>query len=241
MKTDSSQDAWAKVAGVSVSPGDILLELKAGEGISLLESLGIRRALAARAEAEGLTVADKDVEEALVDFFVERDLYEEDQISRWLETSRLTRKSVRQYIRINLLAKRLEDSLAPEDAVQQRFQQNQPDYAEAKVEVTARENEGAARELMVAIREGEIPWPGGERRQLLRKEAPEEIAGALFSAEIGELVGPLEADDGTFEVWRLTGRTDAELTEDLQDRIREELIQEETDRMLCQNPVSFLK
>ena len=50
--------------------------------------------------------------------------------------------------------------------------------------------EGAARELILSVSEGEHAWTGGQPRHLLRADVPEELAGALFAAQPGELIGP---------------------------------------------------
>ncbi len=70
--------------------------------------------------------------------------------------------------------------------------------------------------------------------------APEEIAAQLFAAEEGEMLGPVEADDGTYEVYCVRGRADSRLDPDLHETIRDELLEEALAPALARDPLTFL-
>jgi len=228
------------MAGIELRPADFLLELKAGEARSLALDIGVRLALAKRAQEEGVVVSRSEIAEALADLYGEHELFEEPEIRRWLKDANLTDAEARAWVRQKLLADRCKDKLAPKDEIDKRFQQNRANYSVAQIEIATCKTEGAARELIISVRERESEWPGGESRELSRAQAPGEIAAALFAAGPGTLHGPLDGDDG-FEVWRLVKHGEAELDDDLRGQIREEMAQESIQLMLAKDPVKLLR
>ena len=230
---------WAHLAGAELMAEDFLREMKAGEGADLLYALGVRRALARLAEAEGIRIPKTDIEDGLTEFFADKDLIERGSAAAWLKSRCLSKDDVRLIVRERRLVERLKEKRVPPEAVEKRFAERRTDYARASANVVTSSTEGAARELMLSVREGEMPWPGGEIRELTRAEAPEEIAAAFFAGEPKEIFGPFEAEEG-YEVWRLDERSDAVLDDDLRERIREQLFNESVDAMLRQTPLEFI-
>lgn len=236
----AKEPPWMSLAGIVLGPDDFLLELKAGEARLVASGIGVRLALAKRAQDEGISVSRGEITEALAEFYGEHELFEESEIKSWLKQANLTDAAVRVLVRQQLLADRCKDKLAPQAAIDRRFQQNRANYSVAHIEAAACRTEGTARELIISVRERELEWPGGESRELSRAETPEEIAAALFSSEPGSLHGPLDGDDG-FEVWRLVKHQESKLDDDLSGQIREEIVQEAVQLMLAKDPVKFLR
>lgn len=231
---------WVRAAGISISDEDVLRELKTGAWTVLLDALVRRKCAAAQAIREGIEVSDADVEEALGNFYLERDLLEDAQASAWRTAVRLDEAALRLVLREECLVRRLQERLAPDAVVEERFRANPLSYARIDVEVFVFPAEGPARELMLAVREGEVEAGPGEARRLTLAQAPPDIAAPLFAADAGELLGPVEVDDGTHEVYRVMRRAEGRLDETLRDAIREELLQEGLTPALARDPASFL-
>lgn len=243
MATDkkNSQDGWITGGGIAIGPVTILLELKLGGGADFLMSLITRKIAVALATRNKITLTDDELDEALTTFYSDRDLFEDAQITGWLASRLLDEAAVREYVRETALVERARATLITDDAVRDRFASDRYDYTNAEVEVFAFATAGEAKEFMLAVREKEAEATDGEHREMLRRDAPEEIAAALFSSDPGELVGPVETDDGGFEVFVLGSRTEAELDEALSDQIRGEMFRQLIDAELIRAPLKFLK
>jgi hypothetical protein len=230
---------WLSGAGIDVTDETFLLELKTGPWGDVTEGLLRRKAGAARAAEEGIDVPKEEVDEALAEFYAERDRLEDAQAAAWRREHHVEEEDLRGLLREECLVRRLRERLAPDEVVERRFRANPLSYARVEVEVFTRPTEGAARELMLAVREGEIGPGAVERRRLAPASAPEEIAGQLFNAREGEMLGPVEAEDGSHEVYRVTGRAASHLDEALRDAIRDEILEEALAPAFSRNPVSF--
>lgn len=234
----SSKETLVDVAGVGITAGDILLETKLADGLSFVESIGVRRAFARKAESTGLAVSEAEIDEALSQFCLDREL-ERNEVPGWLESRRATEENLRAFLREKLLSEKYRQNLASDEVVGRRFAANPHNYARAKVEVITCRREGEAREKLLSLREGEIVWHGGEIREFWRADAPVEIAGALFSSQPGDFLGPVETEDESCELWRVVSSAPPSLDEETRNRIAEELVDEETRSLLVQNPAVF--
>jgi hypothetical protein len=230
---------WLSGAGIDVTDEAVLLELKTGPWGDVVEGLLRRKAAAARAVEEGIAVPEDEVDEALAEFYADRGLLEDAQAAAWRQERHVAEEDLRGLAREQCLVRRLRERLAPDEVVERRFRANPLSYARVEVEVFKRPTEGAARELMLAVREGEITPGAGERRRLAPASAPEEIAAQLFGAREGDMLGPVEADDGGYDVYRVTARAASRLDQALRDAIRDEILEEALAPAFSRNPVSF--
>lgn len=233
---------------MAITLEDVVVALKLSPAREWLEQLIATRVAAARAEAASLEVDHDELDEAVAGFYAERELFEDAQIDRWLDETRLTSADVHGHVRAGLLVRRLRDYLAPDEAVAARFRSSPHDFATVSVEIAAWPSAGAASELMLQVREGETDWLAAARRAesfsgevLRRSDAPEEIASSLFAAAPGELVGPVELDNGGHAVYRVLFISAPELDEDVRESIRAELFAEEMARAIAADPVRFAR
>ena len=236
-----AQVGWLKGGGVTLDDEVFLLELKLGAAAEFLGGLLGRKVAARLAIQRKIELSDDELADAVAAFYADRDLFEEEQISTWLKATGVTDEAVRERIREMALAERAKAELLTEQAVTDRFSSERYDYALANVEVFGFANAGEAKEFVLAVREKETEPGAGEQRQMTRRDAPEEIAATLFSCEPGDLVGPLENDDGEHEVFRLTSRSEAELDDDLRARIRDQMFRQLIEAELIRDPMKFLK
>ncbi|MBI3098344.1 MAG: hypothetical protein HYY93_08910 [Planctomycetes bacterium] len=233
---------WVRVGGITLFDEAVLLEMKIGEGRDLLEAIAFRKVAAARAREAGITLSGEEMEDALTGFYTERDLFEPEQMVAWRRSVGVEEEDIRRHLWEHRLVEAYRRHVGSPEAVEKRFRANQPDYSRAEVEVFTFANEGASREFVLAVREGEIMDARGETRQVSRRDAPEEIAAALFSSRAGELLGPVETgeEETRYEVFRLVHRTHPQLDEALQEAIRDELFREAVGAVLSRDPISFV-
>jgi len=236
----------ARAGGVSITVDDLVFAVKTGPAQAAFNEILLRRLAAARAVQEKLAATGDEVEEALSEFFAGVDAFEEPQIQAWLRERKLPIDAVRDHVREELLAGKAREHLVPDEVVEKRFHSALHSYASLKAEVIVFESEGMASEILLQLREGETDWAraadsagGLESVELLRNEAPEEIAALLFSSAPGALVGPSEDDDGNHAIYRVVSKSDPELDDDLRERIRGELFTQEILRPLAKQPLTF--
>jgi hypothetical protein len=237
----NAQQWWISGGGISLAPETILLELKLSGAADFLRSLLARKIAGALATKRNLALSDDELDDAVASFYSDRALFEAAQIAPWLQMMHLDEASVREYVRETAMAEGARVILVTDEAVRDRFASERYDYMTAATEVFEFATAGAAKEFILAVREKEAIAPNGEPRDLTRRDAPEEIAAALFSCEPGDLVGPVETDAGSHEVFVLRGRADAELDDDLHSQIRDEMFRQLIDVELTRNPLKFLK
>ena len=227
---------WSRI---DISWGDVLHEIKLGDGKPLAREIAARRAFAARAKSDGLSVTADEVTESIGAFYADRDLLDAAAIAGWLEKNNLKEEELRRYMGEVCLADRWREHLASDETIQNYFAEHEADFARMAVEIAGCKTAGAAREVLLAAREGEAEWKFDEFRTLQRREAPEEIAAALFAANPGDWFGPVETDDGAWEVWRIRNKEKAVLDDALRDLIREELIAREIETLFPEDEIEF--
>ncbi len=236
-----AQVEWLKGGGVTLPADVILLELKLGGGAEFLGGLLARKVGVGLATKRKIELSDDELEDTVAAFYADRDLFETEQISAWLKANGVAEEAVREHVRERALVERARAELITDQAVSDRFSSDRYDYAMAEVEVFSFASAGEAKEFILAVREKEAEPGEGERRQVTRREAPEEIAATLFACESGDLVGPVENDDGEQEVFRLRSRSEAELDDDLRARIRDQMFRQLIETELIRDPMKFLK
>ena len=237
----------AQGGGVTAGIPDLVLAVKLGPGQALLQEILARRAAAARARQEGLSVTPEEIQEARDEFFTENDLFEAPQQEAWLKTMNLSRETIDAHFAEVVLAARLRGHLVPDATIDSHFKTARHDYAQAEVEVVEFETNGPAAETALQLREGEIAWAeaadragGLESRTETRREAPEEVAAELFAAAPGSFLGPVETDEGGFAIYRLVAKNEPELDDDLREDIRERMFAEEMQRAFAKQPIRLV-
>jgi hypothetical protein len=232
--------AWVKAGGITIARDAVLLDLKIGIGAGFLDGLVRRKIAAAIAVKRGISLPQDELEEALAAYYADRDLFEPEQVDQWSESLRLEEQAVGEYVGEIALVEHAKQELITDEEIEKRFAAERYEYARAETEVFEFSTVGKAKEFMLAVREHEVTPEGGVRTQLTRREAPEEIAAMLLSAEPGELVGPVEAEEGSYEVYLLSHREEAVLDDSLREEIRDKMFDELVEAELILEPIRFL-
>lgn len=240
-------DAVVAGGGVSLTIDDVMLALKISDDHAFVVDHLVQRMAAARAHAEGLDVGDDELAQALADFYADRDLFEDQDVAQWLAQAKITKDALSAALRERLLAERLGAHLVPDDRVDTHYRATRHDYATADIEQIEFDTVGAAAEMMMQVSEGEISWQDAAARAggltsdvVSRTGVPEEIAGELFAAEPGAVLGPIETEEGAQAVYRLIALTETELDDELREQIREELLDAELRSAFSRQALEFL-
>jgi parvulin-like peptidyl-prolyl isomerase len=233
--------AFIQVVDGTISESDLLFQLKVGAGDEFLATIARRKAALAIAARHNIDVTDEEIDAAASRFFVDQNIFEPEQEKQWRESRLIDESALHDFARENAIIERARLEVISDELVRTQFSRDHHGYARAVAEVYEFTTTGLAREFILDVRENEFLPRGGYRRELGRQEAPEEIAAELFAAEPGELVGPLENDDGAFIVYLLRDRQDAELDDDLAAEIRGRLFDELIESELARDPIQFLK
>jgi hypothetical protein len=231
---------WLTAGGITLDADAILVALKLDDLAGFLQNLVRRKTAAAIAARLNLSFGEDEIESALAEFYAERDLFEDDQIAAWTDVMKLKEAAVREFVREGLLIEGARNTLITDRDVNQRFASERYDYSRGEVEVYSFATAGEAREFILAVQEHELEPEQGERRELMRREAPQEIAAALFSSDPGQMLGPLESDEGSWEVYLLRKREDAALDENLREEIRTAMFDELVDAELAKDAPKFV-
>ncbi len=237
----------AQGGGVTAALDDLILAVKLGPGQALVHEILGRRAAAARAQKEGLSASPEEIQEAVDGFFTEIDLFEAPRQDAWLKSVNLSREALGAHFTEVVLATKLRLHLVPDATIDSHFKTARHEYAKADVEVVEFDSKGAAAETVLQLREGEIDWAeaaaragGLDARSETRRDAPEEVAAELFAAAPGSFLGPVETDEGDFAVYRLVGKSEPELDDDLREEIRSRMFGEEMQRTFSKQPVRIV-
>lgn len=239
-KGNSGQAEWLRVCGVAITDEAVMVELKLGSSAELLEKLALRKAANVIAQRLHITNSEQELGEAVAAFYAERKLFDPQQIRDWHRSLRLREAALREYIRETILLRLLHKKLVSDQAVRERFAMNPHRYARAEAEVFIFSGEGAAREFVLAVREQETEPIYGARRWMIRCETPDDAGALIFSARPGDLVGPVEVDYESYEVYRLLRCENPTLDVRLQAQIRDELFDELLKAELARDPLIFL-
>jgi len=241
IETPEKSSAYVHAGETGIEANEILLELKFDPAGEFLTALSRRKVAVAIARKRNVSVDEDEIEAAQIEFYTERDLFEDEQIAQWLAMMHLEAHDVRAHVRELALIERAALELFDDAKVADRFAGELHSYERVTAEAFEFSTLGKAREFILAVRENELIPAGGAALEMMRRTAPEEIAAELFSAEAGDLFGPFEKDSGAFGVLILRERKDAVLDDDLVAEIREQMFDELVETELARSPIRFLK
>ena len=232
--------AWVKAGGITIAREAILLDLKIGKSAGFLDGVVWRKTAATIAGKHGISLSEEELDEALAGFFVDHDLFEPEQVEQWSKSLLLEEQAVREYVSETTLVERAKQELITDPQIENRFAAERYEYVRVEAEIFRFSTVGEAKEFMLAVREHEVTPGGGVRTNLTRREAPDEVAAMLLTAEAGELAGPAETDEGSYEVYLLKNREEAVLDDLLREEIRKKMFDELVEAELTRDPIKFL-
>jgi len=227
-----------------ISDGDVLKRLKiTGLFNEALGSLVRDRAAQQAAATAGVSVSDDELQAAFDDFRCSLDLHKAADTTGWIEAQGLSVEDVEDYLETGLLRQKLAEKLVTDEQVDADYAQNPKQFEFARVSHIVVADKGAGEELVMSIREDgedfaavarkhsvdEATRVGGGYRGLVTRGntqgLADDVADRIFSAEVGEVVGPFESDD-TYCIVRVEENGRRPLDDELRASIRASLCEQ---------------
>ena len=231
---------WARMGGVTVSDAMVLLEAKLGPGRGVIETIARRKVAAALAWEKGITISERDVEEALEEYYHHHGVEGMDERRSWRISTHLREDALRSHMRELALIARLRTEIVAEADIERRYRETLGDRRLADIDLFEFSGETAARSFIAGVQCGDIEPRLGERHRLPMSLVPPEMATALASASEGQLLGPVATRAPTWHVYRFLRWDEPPLNARLKESIREELFREILTPMLAGDPLRFL-
>ena len=198
---------------ISLSSEDIFNHLKVSCQLpTTLESIITCKIVESKAKEIGLTVNQKELQQASDNFRLSQQLHTIQDTEIWLQKHHLSLDDFENLIYTNVLSKKLVEHLFG-DRVEAHFYQHQLDYAGAAIYEVLLDDEDIAIELYCALKDEEISFQevarqyinepslrraGGYRGILSRRELPAEVSHAVFSANPPKLLKPITTSRGIY-------------------------------------------
>lgn len=238
--TDLRQAKIGTVNGKEISAAEALRSMKLSNRLWALESSLEDMVVEDRAKQQGLSVTDEELQTAADDFRRQRGLHSAAETEKWLEQAGLSLEDFEQMLERQLLREKLKAQAIPDDAVERYFAENRQSFESAELSQFHVGTQGKAEELLAQIEDEGADFAelvaqhgtdeaarnsGGRVGQVNRKALSPEVEGVVYGARAGEVVGPVQTDQGwcLIKVWSLHQPSlDAGLTQ----RIREQLFRE---------------
>lgn len=200
----------------------------------------LQRHIIAKAAAErGLTVTEAEIQAEGDNFRFQNRLEKAADTLAWLADQMISVEEWEEGIHDRLLAQKLSDALFAKE-VEKFFAQNRIDFDQILLYQIVVPYERVAQEVYYQIEEQEISFYEAahlydidERRRyncgyegkIYRSSLKPEVAAAIFSAKLGEIVGPLKTDRG-YHLFVVEDFIRAELTPEVQQEIKDRMFQQ---------------
>jgi parvulin-like peptidyl-prolyl isomerase len=195
-----------------------------GQFQTLLEQF-VREKLAVRAaKKRGIAVAPDEVQERADQFRRIRGLHRATETNRYLDTLGVSLDEFESFITDSLYQEKMMDEVCSDKAVEEYFKLNSPRFDSIEVSHIVVDTEG--KEMASILREepelfaemarehsiASTREQGGVIGKVLRGSLKADIEGKVFSAAVGDLLGPFPSGDRLFyEIFLVTAKNPAVL------------------------------
>ncbi|CAN5687296.1 hypothetical protein BH10CYA1_BH10CYA1_03770 [soil metagenome] len=237
-----------------VTLADLLKELKYQTSWHFIKDALQRMLIQALFEEHSIEASEEQVDEYMDAFRVERELYEEEEIGDWLEANNMSDEEFYDLCQFGANLVALKKQLYPEARVAETFTYKKLELDTVELYHIIVPSENLAKEILALVREG-ADFFGmakkfsteeatknacGYMAKVKRKDLRPEIEAGVFSASDGDIVGPFKGTRG-FHLYLIDKHIPAELNEEIQQKIVDELFAELINRKLSQNELQSLQ
>jgi hypothetical protein len=207
----------------------------------VIENIARRKVAAALAWEKGITVDERDVEQALEEYYQRHSVDDVDAQREWRTRMHLKEDALRSHLRELALIERLRSQIITEADVERRYRETLVARRLADVDLFEFSSETAAQSFMDAVASGEVEPRLGERHRLPTALVPQEIADELVAASEGALLGPVATPRARiWRVYRFLRWDEPPLDAPLKHTLSEELFQEMLAPTLTADRLRFL-
>ena len=240
-------------ASETLSLGEFLAAMKRSRRLRpMLLDAFVENYLVNRVRRAGLSVNDKELQEAADNFRLKNGMASSEQTSQWFQREAITSDDFAAGLERDLLVEKLAQAIA-DPRLQEVFDQNTARFARVKLKRLLVATEAEAREAIDAIANNHSTFEeqtkqrsldlvtknvGGDAGIVRRVDLAQPLGDAIFSTEVGRLVGPVQAGQG-FLVFRVEEFLPAELDEGIKAGLRKEIFDAWLRQELSRSPIQF--
>jgi parvulin-like peptidyl-prolyl isomerase len=233
--------------------GDFLAAMKRSRRLRpLLLDAFVEHYLVSRARRAGLSVNDQELQQAADNFRLRNGMASAEQTTQWFQREAITADDFAAGLERDLLVEKLRRAIA-DPRIQDVFNQNTARFARVKLKRLLVATEAEARDVIDAVANGRSTFEdqakqrsldlvtknvGGDAGIVRRVDLAQPLGDAIFGAEIGRLVGPVQAGQG-FLVFRVEEFLPAELDEGVKNGLRKEIFDAWLRQELSRSPIQF--
>lgn len=217
----------------------------------LLLDAFVEHYLVTRARRANLTVTDKELQEAADNFRLRNGMASSEQTTAWFQKEAITSEDFATGLERDLLVEKLRRAVA-DPQVQKVFDANTARFARVKLKRILLASEPEAREVVEQLTNGRATFEDVARARsldlatkasggdagIVRRVDLGQLGDAIFGAEAGKVVGPVQAGQG-FLVFRVEEFLPAELDEAVRNGIRKEVFDHWLRNELSKAPIEF--
>lgn len=237
----------------TLSLGDFLAAMKRSRRLRpLLLDAFVEHYLVNRARRAGLSVNDKELQDAADNFRLRNGMASAEQTQQWFQREAITPDDFAAGLERDLLVEKLRRAIA-DPRVEEVFNQNTVRFARVRLKRILLGTETDARQVMDDITDGRLTFEdaarqksldlvtrnvGGEAGVMRRVDLAGQLGDAVFGAEVGKLVGPVQAGQG-YLVFRVEEFLPAVLDDNIRTGLRKEIFDAWLRNELSRAPIQF--
>jgi parvulin-like peptidyl-prolyl isomerase len=237
----------------TLSLGDFLAAMKRSRRLRplLLDSF-VENYLVNRARRAGLSVNDTELQQAADNFRLKNGMASSEQTTQWFQREAITADDFAAGLERDLLVEKLRRAIA-DPRIPEVFNQNTARFARVKLKRILVAAEPEARQIIDDVTNNRSSFEdvakqrsldvatrgnGGEAGVVRRIDLAQPLGDAVFAAQAGKLVGPVQAGQG-FLVFKVEEFLPAEMDEGVKNGLRKEIFDAWLRQELSRSPIQF--
>jgi parvulin-like peptidyl-prolyl isomerase len=237
----------------TLSLGDFLAAMKRSRRLRpMLLDAFVENYLVQRARRAGLSVNDLELQQAADNFRLKNGMASAEQTTQWFNREAITSDDFAAGLERDLLVEKLRQTIA-NPRLQEVFDANTARFVRVRVKRILVTTEAEAREVIDNITNNRATFEdmarqksldlitrnvGGEAGIVRRVDLAQPLGDAIFNAEVGKLIGPVQAGQG-FLVFRVEEFLPALMDENIQAGLRKEIFDAWLRNELSRAPIQF--
>jgi parvulin-like peptidyl-prolyl isomerase len=237
----------------TLSLGDFLAAMKRSRRLRpMLLDAFVEHYLVNRARRAGLSVNDQELQQAADNFRLRNGMASSEQTTQWFNREAITAEDFAAGLERDLLVEKLRRTIA-EPRVQDVFNANTARFARVRLKRILVGTEQEARTIIDEVANGRSTFEdqarqksldlvtknsGGDSGIVRRVDLANPLGDAVFGAEVGKLVGPVQAGQG-FLVFKVEEFLPAMLDEAIKNGLRKEIFDAWLRNELSRSPIEF--
>lgn len=237
----------------TLSLGDFLHAMKRSRRLRpMLLDAFVEAYLISRARRMNIGVSETELQQAADQFRMRNGMTSAEQTREWFQREAISDADFAAGLERDLIVEKLRRRIT-DPLVDQAFQANIQRFAKVRFRRALVGSEGEARDAMDAIASGRSSFEeqarlrsldlatknsGGDGGVVRRVDLNEQLANIIFQAQIGQLLGPIQAGQG-YLVLRVEEFLPAEIDDGIRNGIRKELFDNWLRQELSKAPIEF--